>query len=106
MRDLGLVENDLQALVGVLKQFPAVEQAIIFGSRAKGTFKNGSDVDLALRGESLSFEQTSRISYLLNEETLMPYKLDVLQYETIKSPELVEHIDRVGVIIFQRHEGE
>lgn len=106
MRDLGLVEADFQALVGVLKQFPAVEQAIVFGSRAKGTFKKGSDVDLALRGESLSFEQISRISYLLNEETSMPYTFDVLQYEAIKSPELVEHIDRVGAIIFQRHEGE
>jgi predicted nucleotidyltransferase len=106
MRDLGLVENDLQALVGVLGQFPAVEQAIVFGSRAKGTFKKGSDVDLALKGKSLSFEQVSRISYLLNEETSMPYRLDVLQYETIKSPELVEHIDRVGVIVFQRHEDE
>ncbi len=106
MRDLGLVENDLQALAGVLKQFPAVEQAIVFGSRAKGAFKNGSDVDLALRGESLSFEQVSRVSYLLNEETSMPYRFDVLQYETIDSPELVGHIDRVGVVVFQRHDGE
>ncbi len=105
MRDLGLVGNDLQTLGEVLKQFPAVEQAIVFGSRAKGTFKNGSDVGLALRGQSLSFEQASQIDYLLNEETSMPYMWDVLHYEGIESAEWVEYIDRVGVIVFQRHEA-
>ncbi|MEE9368754.1 MAG: nucleotidyltransferase domain-containing protein [Pontiella sp.] len=106
MGNLGLVENDVQVLIEMLKRFPHVEQAIVFGSRAKGTFKTGSDVDLALRGELLSFEEASRIAYLLNEETSMPYTFDVLQYETIKSPELVEHIDRVGVVVFQKHASE
>ena len=106
MRDLGLSQNDLQAICVVLESIPAVELAMVFGSRAKGVFKLGSDVDLALKGELLSFEQVSKISYLLNEETLMPYQFDVLHYETINSPELVEHIDRVGVIVFQKHEDE
>lgn len=100
MPDHGLSKSDLKAIREVLGQFPEVEQGIIFGSRAKGTHKNGSDVDLALKGSELTFEQATRISYLLNEETLMPYKFDVVQYETIKSDELIDHIDRVGITIY------
>ncbi len=74
--------------------------------RWKQRFQNFGKALMLLRGESRSFEQASRISCLLNEETSMPHRFDVLQYETIKCPELLEHIDRVGVVVFQRHERE
>jgi predicted nucleotidyltransferase len=106
MVDLGLEQRDLDSVCAVLESVPAVEQAIVFGSRAKGNFKLGSDVDLVLKGENLTFEQVSHISYLLNEETSMPYRFDVLAYKTIASPELLAHIDRVGVVVFRRHKEE
>ena len=102
MRNTGLTENDLQETISVLKQFPEVEQALIFGSRAKGNYKNGSDVDLALKGSELTFATATRISYLLNEETQMPYTFDVVQFKTITSPELIEHINRVGIFIYPK----
>ena len=104
MVDLGLEQRDLDSICAVLESVPAVEQAVVFGSRANGCFKTGSDVDLALKGENLSLEQVAHISYLLNEETPMPYRFDVLQYKTISSVELLAHIDRVGVVLFRRHE--
>ena len=97
----GLKENDISAIVVILKQHREVEEALIFGSRAKGSYNNGSDVDIALKGR-ISFETVSRISYLLNEETMMPYRFDVLNYYTIQNPQLVEHIDRVGTTFYQR----
>lgn len=100
MIDLGLRSDDLEAICAVLQSVPEVETAIVFGSRAKGMYKSGSDVDLALKGASLSFELVTRISYLVNEESLMPYKFDVLHYESITSPELIDHIDRVGCVIY------
>jgi predicted nucleotidyltransferase len=100
MHDFGLSENDLAAMTDVLSQFSSVYQALIFGSRAKGNYKPGSDVDLVVKGDSLSFDDITRIGYLLNEETMMPYRFDVLHYETITAPELVDHIDRVGVPIY------
>ena len=100
MRNTGLTENDLQEIISILKQFPEIEQALIFGSRAKGNYKNGSDVDLALKGSELTFATATRISYLLNEETRMPYTFDIVQFETITSPELIKHIDRVGICIY------
>ena len=99
MHNTGLTEKDLFQLRSVLKKFPEIEQALIFGSRAKGTHKPGSDVDLALKGSELTPEAATRVSYLLNEETMMPYAFDVVQFETISSPELTDHINRVGIRI-------
>lgn len=99
----GLFEADLQNVISVLTQFPEVEYASIFGSRAKGNFKNGSDVDIALKGKQLSFMIVARINSILNEETSMPYKFDVLNYETITNNELKEHIDRIGLVIYNKN---
>ena len=99
----GLFEADLQNVVAVLNQFPEVEHASVFGSRAIGNFKNGSDVDIALKGKQLSFMIVARINSILNEETSMPYKFDVVNYETITNNELKEHIDRVGLVIYNKN---
>jgi predicted nucleotidyltransferase len=99
---LGLLESDMLEISAVLEKFPQIEKAIIFGSRAKGNFKNGSDVDLALKGIDLNLEIIHEVSLLLNEDTKMPYQFDVLSYFDIKEPTLTEHIDRVGVLIFER----
>ena len=98
----GLLDSDMAAVIAVLSEQPKVESAFIFGSRAKGNFKNGSDVDIALKGDSLDFDTIGKISYWLNEETTMPYKFDVLNYHSIKEPTLTEHIDRVGIEFYSR----
>lgn len=98
---LGLQQDDLKIIISVLIQYPEVTNAFIFGSRAKGNFHNGSDVDIALKGENLNADIVSRISYQLNEETILPYKIDVLNYHTISNKELVEHIDRVGINFYR-----
>lgn len=100
---LGLTEGDIQNILTIFIQFPEVEQAIVFGSRAKGNHRKGSDVDIALKGKQLSFNIVTRLSLILNEETSMPYKFDVLHYETISSNELKEHIGRVGFVIYNKN---
>jgi len=98
----GLLDADVETIVNVLSNHPKVENAYIFGSRAKGNFKNGSDVDLAVKGSNLDFDTISQISYFLNEETNMPYKFDVLNYHSITEPDLLVHIDRVGIEVYKR----
>lgn len=98
----GLSEIDIATLTDTLSREPRVKKAFIFGSRAKGNFKHGSDVDIALKGNDLTFEDISRISYLLNEETNIPYKFDVLNYHSINEPALTAHIDRVGIEFYSR----
>ena len=75
---------------------------VLFGSRAKGTQKIASDVDLSIKGESVTYATAVRLADMLNEEKPLPYFFDVLHYESINEPRLVEHIDRVGVVIFAR----
>ena len=98
----GLLNADVEKIISAIKKQPKVQSALIFGSRAKGNFKPGSDVDLVLKGNELDFGIVNQISYWLNEETSMPYKFDVLDYKSISETDLVEHIDRVGIEIFNR----
>lgn len=99
--DTGLQQSDFETILSVLKNFPVVTEAYIFGSRAKGSFRKGSDVDIALKGNNIDFKIVSEISHLLNEETILPYKFDILNYHTINNADLIEHIDRVGVCIYK-----
>ncbi|MFN3996684.1 nucleotidyltransferase domain-containing protein [Algoriphagus sp.] len=98
----GLLDSDMNSIVEELRKHESVEQATLFGSRAKGNFMPGSDVDLAINGKKLEFETISKISYSLNEETNMPYKFDIVNYQSIQEPELVLYIDRVGIEVFNR----
>ncbi|MCF2445165.1 nucleotidyltransferase domain-containing protein [Dyadobacter sp. CY345] len=97
----GLSESDILAINQVLASYPGIGEAYIFGSRAKGNYKNGSDVDIAIKGENVSFNLIMDISDYLNEETMMPYYFDVLNYHSINNKELSEHIDRAGVLIYK-----
>lgn len=95
----GLTDRDWQIIKEVFAQFPEVKEAFLFGSRAKGNYKRGSDVDIALKGDHLS-RAVTRISANLNEESPLPYCFDVLDYKAIASIDLLSHIDRVGVKIY------
>lgn len=97
----GLQDSDLNEIIQVLKTIPQVKEAIIFGSRAKGTFKKGSDVDIVLKGEAINHSILNRISYILNEETFMPYQFDILHFNGITNPDLLEHIHRVGKTFYK-----
>jgi uncharacterized protein len=98
----GLLDTDIEAIIQIISKHDKVKNALIFGSRAKGNFKNGSDVDIALKGIGIDFDTIVNISYLLNEESAMPYKFDVLNYSSIKELALTEHIDRVGIEIYRK----
>ena len=100
--EFGLRITDLNSICAILKMYAEVEQAVIFGSRAKGTFKRGSDVDIALKGTQLTSEILAQIRYELNEETNMPYHFDLLHYDTIAEPALKAHIGRLGRIIYKK----
>lgn len=72
----------------------------MFGSRAKGNYKTGSYVDLAIKGDRLTYEITARFADCLNEEKPLPYFFDVVYYAAIAEPKLKEQIDRVGMRIY------
>ena len=93
--NFGLKDSDRQKINSVLVKYPAVEQVIIYGSRAKGNYRNGSDIDLTLLGEELDLTTLLRIETEL-DDLLLPYKIDLSIFHKIENPDLVEHIERVG----------
>ena len=102
MNKTGLQQPDLDIILAVLGEFPNVKEAIIFGSRAKGNFRNGSDVDIAIKGVNLNQEIVSTISYRLNEETILPYKFDILDYKSIRNSKLTENINKIGITVYKK----
>lgn len=95
----GLNRDDLDAILSILREYPSVSQALMFGSRAIGTQHKGSDVDIALKGEKLD-QVTSEISSRLNHETLLPYRFDIVDYAALSNPHFIDHIDHIGVIFY------
>ena len=73
--NFGLRQQDLDEIIRTLQKFSLIEEAIIFGSRAKGTFKKGSDIDIAIKEKGIDHELVASLSFLLNEESAMPYFL-------------------------------
>ena len=98
----GLPEKSLELIRDVLRSFEAVDKGIIFGSRAMNNNKKGSDVDIALTGNHIGWDITSRISGKLNEVLPLPYYFDVVDYTHLDNPELKEHIDRHGKVFYEK----
>lgn len=97
----GLKPDDITLIVEVLRRHLDVQEAIVFGSRAMGNYKPGSDVDIALKG-NLSPETPCEISVELNERLPLPYKFDVVAYAAISHEPLAEHIDSYGKVLYKR----
>ncbi|OPX56875.1 Predicted nucleotidyltransferase [Oceanospirillum multiglobuliferum] len=98
----GLTTEDIQWIVQSAKQQPEIEQLVLFGSRAKGCHRKGSDVDLAIKGEEVAYDSVTRLAEQLNEVIPLPYMFDVLDYGSLAEPALKAHIDRVGIVLYSR----
>jgi uncharacterized protein len=98
----GLKEETIQKICLVLAHYPPVEKAVLYGSRAKGNYKNGSDIDLTLYGGA---DLTLRVLYRLSDELddlLLPYTIDLSIFSQISDPDVIEHIQRVGVTFYEK----
>lgn len=89
-------------LLQSIDQFPEIEKVIIFGSRAMGNFKPGSDIDLAIFGKHIDFKLTSHLHSKLNEELPIPYYFDVINFNSLNNNDLKNHILKKGIVIFEK----
>lgn len=96
----GLMDKDIQAIKKVFTAYPAIKKAILFGSRAMGNYRPGSDIDLTLEGEGLELTDLFEIENKL-DDLFLPYKIDLSLKGHIANSELLEHINRVGEIIYK-----
>lgn len=97
----GLPERTIQKLCEVFSHYPEVEKVVLYGSRARGTYKNGSDIDLTLWGAELSHSVLSRIDTEL-DDLLLPYMIDLSNFSQIENPAMIQQIQRDGVNLYEK----
>jgi predicted nucleotidyltransferase len=97
----GLSEATIVAIHHVLQRYSAVDQAILYGSRAIGNERIGSDIDLTLIGEALDLTCLQKMECDLDDLPI-PYQVDLSIMKQIRNPELLDHIQRVGKIFYDR----
>lgn len=98
----GLPDHVVEQIGAVLARHPQVEQAVLYGSRAKGTHRNGSDIDITLQGDATL--DGAVLYRLIDEldELLLPYRIDLSLHADIRDPAVLEHIERVGVAFYAK----
>jgi len=100
--NFGIYEKSYSLIIRSFREYPKIEKVYIFGSRAMGNYKPGSDIDIAIFGEEIDFEITSSLFRKLNEDILTPYFIDVVNFNTIEVEELKTHILNEGIVVYER----
>ncbi|MFT5877798.1 MAG: putative nucleotidyltransferase [Dokdonia sp.] len=97
--EIGLEKQELKDLITVFDGVETISEAILFGSRALGIHRIGSDIDIALKGNSNHKEWLDLMIEIDNLD--FPYKFDLIQYEKVDNQELISHIERIGKVLYK-----
>lgn len=92
----GISEKSFNLIISALSKWSEIDSAAIFGSRAMGNYKRGSDIDLVIYGNDITPEIVDSLSIMLNEKLPIPYYFDIVHYESLKNDSLKTHIDTYG----------
>jgi uncharacterized protein len=100
---LGFTDRDMRTIKSILSSCPDVKSVYLFGSRAKGNYRLGSDVDLAIMNDGVS---TGTVTKLQNEftESSLPYRIDLVDFTRLTNQKFIDHIDRVGIPFYKQGE--
>jgi len=102
MSSFGITAKTYTMLLELFIRHPEVEEVWLFGSRAKGNHKKGSDIDLAIKGKHCNPDLALTIANQANEELPIAYQVDVIDYSAIDNHDLQEHIDRAGKLFYRK----
>ncbi len=96
----GIKESIWESLAEIFSRYENIYEVVLFGSRAKGTYKNGSDIDICLKGLEIG---TDTVIALMSEfDGLdLPYQFDLVIYDKVSDGDLKDHINRVGIVVYK-----
>ena len=97
----GLKDTHISKIRSVFARYRTVDKAIVYGSRAKGNYRNGSDIDFTLIGNELDLSTLFKIENEL-DDLLLPYKIDLSIFHQIENQDLIDHINRVGIVFYEK----
>ena len=100
MNEFGLSDKSMEIIRGIYSQFPQIESVILYGSRAKGNFKPGSDIDMTIVADpTFDFSSLAKVNAMFHESSL-PYLYDISDFSKLTNQDLIEHIKRCGKVIY------
>lgn len=100
----GISDKSYSLLMETIRSFPEIEKVILFGSRAMGNYKKGSDIDLAITGTRVAVETALHLKRILNHELPIPYHVDVVPMKSVNNPGLKAHIAEHGKTLWKRED--
>ncbi|SCX19517.1 Nucleotidyltransferase domain-containing protein [Nitrosomonas eutropha] len=95
-KKFGLPQAAITRLCHIFSQYPQIDSVILYGSRAKGNYRPGSDIDLSIQGEQLDLTTLLAIENQI-DDLLLPWMVDLSLFHKIDDPDLIEHIQRIGI---------
>ena len=95
----GLSDDTVANLRAIFSSFDKVQKVILFGSRAKNEYHEGSDIDFAIIGDGIDLSLLHKIE-LETDKLYLPYRIDLIDYQNITNKELKAHIDRIGKLFY------
>ena len=101
----GLKEETVSDIKAVFAGCKDIETVILYGSRAKGNYKKGSDIDLTLTGNNLCSDIVFKVDRLI-EELYLAYTFDISIFANIRNQSLIDHIERVGIVFYEREQSQ
>ena len=96
----GLSDTVIRELQDVFRRYENIEKVLIFGSRSKGNYRAGSDIDLAVIGKDIDYNLLLSILCEIDDLELL-YSVDLLDYQKKKGTPIGDHIDRVGQVFYE-----
>lgn len=96
----GIYPKSYEKILSILEECTSIDEVVIYGSRAKGTNREGSDIDITLKG-NISPSDMNKLWQQL-DDSYIPYKFDISIFKNLKSESLIEHIQRVGKTFYKR----
>lgn len=96
----GIYPKSYKEIVSILEGCSSIDEVVIYGSRAKGNYREGSDIDITLKGDVTKNDLNDLWHKL--DDSYIPYKFDISIYNDLKSESLIDHIQRVGKTFYKR----
>ncbi|RLD39511.1 MAG: nucleotidyltransferase domain-containing protein [Bacteroidetes bacterium] len=97
----GLEEDTINKINGVFRQHENIEEVIIYGSRAKGNYKTGSDIDLTIKSKTVTLTELLQVENQM-DDILLAYKIDLSLFHQISNDDLIDHINRIGSVFYKK----
>lgn len=102
LNEFGLSEKSMTIIRDIYAKYPQIAKVIVYGSRAKGNFREGSDIDMTIVADGeFTFDDLLHVCGDF-DDSMLPYLVDVSDFSKLNNAELIDHIQRRGKVIYER----